>query len=226
MPMFGMNVVNRGIENFEQWGALSVAHTAGGFPITGSVDWNGSRHYDHGHGAFMNPGAPGWQNRLVEQIGDLMDRYGFDGAFLDISAAWVNDPKYHYFDGLVELCRRIREDRPDCMIGGEAWYDAAGIATPLMQSGHTDGVMHWHDEPFAPIFETYNRQFGHLCLGVPGRGSTGVHEHGFNPEYVRMPLRKSIILTLTIVDDTLETAKEQVLEIIEDAKQYAELYLK
>ncbi|MEK0316620.1 hypothetical protein [Cohnella sp. 56] len=225
MPMFGMNIVNRATENFEQWGMTSLARTAGGFPIVGSVDWDGSRHYDHGHGAFLHPGAPGWQNRLVGQIRGLMDRYGFDGVFLDISAAWVNDPNYHYYEGLLQLCRRIREGRPDSFVAGEAWYDAAGLATPLMQSGHTDGVMHWHDEPYAPIFDQYNRSFGHLCLGAPGKGSTGVHEHGFNPGCIRAPLRKGIIPTVTIVDDTLRSAPGGVEEIIGDARRYAELYL-
>jgi len=225
MPMFGLNVVNRTIESFEQWGMTSLAHTAGGFPMTGSVDWDGSRHYDHGHGAFLNPGAPGWQNRLVGQIRSLMETYEFDGVFLDISAAWTNDPNYHYYEGLIELCRRIREGRPDALVAGEGWYDAAGIATPLMQSGHTDGVMHWHDEPYAPLFDRYNRCFGHLCLGAPGKGSTGVHEHGFNPAYTRTPLRKGIIPTLTIVDDTLATASREAEVIIADAKRYAELYL-
>ncbi|GLX71479.1 hypothetical protein [Paenibacillus glycanilyticus] len=225
MPMFGMNVVNPGLENFEQWGAPSRAHTAGGFPITGSVDWDGSRHYDHASNVFLNPGAPGWQNRLAGQIGKLMDRYGFDGVFLDISAAWMNDPYYHYYEGFIELCRKIRENRPDCLIAGEGWYDAAGLGTPLMQSGHTDGVMHWHDEPYAPLFEQYNRSFGHLCLGAPGKGSTGVHEHGYNPDYRRAPIRKAIIPTVTIVDDTLETAADEVESIIADANSYADQFL-
>ncbi|CAK4843185.1 unnamed protein product [Aphanomyces euteiches] len=193
--------------------------------MTGSVDWDASRHYDHGSGAMLNPGAPGWQNRLVTQITGLMDKYGFDGVFLDISAAWVNDPYYPYFDGLVELCRRIRDNRPEAYIAGEAWFDAAGAPTPLTQSGHTDGVMHYHDEPYAELFDKYNRCFGHLCLGDPGRGSTGVHELGYNLTQTRTPLRKGVIPTLTIVEDTLTSAPAKVLEIIEDAKQYAKLYL-
>jgi hypothetical protein len=114
----------------------------------------------------------------------------------------------------------------DTFIAGEGWYDAAGLATPLMQTGHIHGVMTYHDRPYAELFDKYNRSFGHLCLGDPHLGSTGVHEHGFNPTQTRTPVRKAIIPTVTIVGDTIGKAPEKVVDIIEDAKQYAELYLK
>jgi hypothetical protein len=224
MPMFGINVVNRSIENFEQWGAPAITSRAGGVPGAGSVDWDGSRHYDHESLALLNPGAPTWQNRLVTQITELIDTYHFDAVFLDISAAWLNDPRYNTYDGVVRLVQRIRERQPNVLVAGEGWYDLIGVATPLVQSGHSDGVLHWHDEPYAALFDTYNRSFAHLCLGDPGRGSTGVHELGYNPIW-RSPLRKGIIPTLTIVEDTLERAPGRVMQILDDAKQYAALYL-
>jgi hypothetical protein len=224
MPMFGINVVNRGLPNFEQWGASALTTTAGGGSGGATVDWDGSRHHDHAWGALLNPGAPTWQNQLVAQITTLIDTYQFDGVFLDISAVWLNDPCFHTYDGVVRLAQRIREHHPEVLIGGEGWYDAIGLATPLVQSGHTDGRMHWHDQPYPPIFDTYNRSFAHLCLGDPSRGSTGVHELGYNGE-TRSPVRKGVIPTVTIVDDTLAKASDQVLEIITDAKQYANLYL-
>ncbi|MDP9381059.1 MAG: hypothetical protein M3Q29_13100 [Chloroflexota bacterium] len=225
MPMFGINVVNRGMENFEQWGAPAISLTAGGISGGATVDWDSGRHHDHGWGALLNPGAPTWQNRLVGQIAALIDRYGFDGVFLDISAVWMNDPKYDTYQGVMEMVQRIREGRPEVLVGGEGWYDAVGAATPLMQSGHSDGVMHWHDEPYPELFDRYNRSFGHLCLGDPGRGSTGVHELGYNAER-RAPVRKGNIPTVTIVDDTLEKAPDKVEEIIEDAKEYAARFLR
>ena len=224
MPMFGINIVNRDTENYEQWGAPAAFTSAGGNPAGGSVDWDGSRHYDHGWGSLLNPGGRTWQARLVGQIRGLIERYGFDGVFLDISAAWWNDPKYNVYDGTVGLIARIREGHPEILVAGEGWYDAVGSVTPLMQSGHTDGVLHWHDAPYAPFFDTYHRGFAHLCLGDPGRGSTGAHELGHNP-LTRAPLRQGIIPTVTIVDATLATASTAVAAIIEDAKKYAVLYL-
>ncbi len=84
--------------------------------------------------------------------------------------------------------------------------------------------MHWHDEPYPQFFDTYHRGFAHLCLGDPSRGSTGVHELGYNPER-RSPVRKGVIPTVTMVDDTLENARDQVLEIINDAQMYAAMHL-
>jgi hypothetical protein len=223
MPMFGINVVNRGLPNYEQWGAPARVLSAGGNTTGGSVDWDGSRHYDHGFNVLLNPGAPAWQNRLVQQVTALIDTYDFDGVFLDISAVWLNDARYHTYDGVVELIRRIRHGRPNILVAGEGWYDGVGSATPLAQSGHTDGNLHWHDQPYAALFDTFQRSFAHLCLGDPSRGSTGVHELGYNPQW-RAPLRKGIIPTVTIVDGTIERAPGKVQEIIEDAKAYAARY--
>lgn len=224
MPMFGINVVNRGQPNFEQWGAPAETSHAGGVGGGATVDWDGSRHFDHVWGALLNPGAPTWQNRLVGQIAALVDAYGFDAVFLDISAVWLNDPRYDTAEGVVQLVERLRERHPRRLVAGEGWYDGVSRATPLMQAGHTDGRPHYHDVPYAPLFDTYARAFGHLCLGDPGRGSTGVHELGVNSA-TRVPLRRGIIPTVTIVDDTLERGTEQLERIIDDARSYAARYI-
>jgi hypothetical protein len=224
MPMFGINHANRGMDNFEQWGAPALVNSAGGFAGGTSVDWDSSRHHDHGWGAILNPGAPTWQNRLVGQILGLVDKYGFDGVFLDISATWANDPRYSVLRGVVEIARRLREGNSELLVAGEGWYDGVGLATPLMQAGHSDGVHHWHDAPYPPLFDTYNRSFGHLCLGDPAEGSTGAHELGFNSER-RVPFRKGIIPTVTITGDTLIKAEREVLAIVDDANRYGERFL-
>lgn len=224
MPMFGIDIVGVHHDGFAAWGEPCELRTASGNFSRASVDWDGSRHYDHSSNRTLNPGAPKWQNRLVNQITSLADEYGFDGAFLDIAAVWANDPNHNVYDGVCELVRRIKENRPEFLIAGEGWYDGLMSCIPLLQCGHTDGKLHWHDDAYAPMLDTFARNFGHLCQGDPSRLSTGVHEQGINPEW-RTPLRKGIIPTLTIVDGTLENAPERVDEIIADAKAYARLYL-
>ncbi len=226
MPMFGINVAGRHLPNFEQWGGTtSLTSGAGGISGAGSVDWDGSRHYDHGSGTMLNPGAPSWQNHLVEQIGDLADTYGFDGVFLDISAVWLNDPRYDTYKGVVEMIRRLRENRPEMLVAGEGWYDGVGLATPLMQSGHTDGRLHWHDElPYPPLFDRYHRCFAHLCLGDPSRGSSGVHEQGFVPT-AEIPLRRGLLPTLTLTKFSLEESPDAVEKVLESARAYASAFL-
>src|ERR1700694_2992397 len=78
MPMFGINLATRGLPNFEQWGAPGLFTAASGSGTrSGSVDWDASRHHDHGWEALLNPGAPGWQNHLAGQIRALVEHYGF-----------------------------------------------------------------------------------------------------------------------------------------------------
>ncbi len=225
MPMFGINIVGSHFDNYEEWGLPSEFRGPGGSQYGGSVDWDGSRHYDHSSNRNLNPAAPRWQNRLYSQVTGLMDEYGFDAAFFDIAAVWMNDPNHNLYEGIKKLARRLKDHNPDVLLAGEAWYDGLAACIPLLQCGHTDGTLHWHDEAYAPMFDTYVRGFGHLCLGDVSRGSTGVHELGYN-EYRRCPLRKGIIPTITIVDGTLEKAPDQAAEIFKDANLYAEMFLK
>ncbi len=226
MPMFGINIVNRDIEGFEHWGEPSQGMSINGHVGGGSVDWDGARHYDHGSNASLNPSAPMWQRRLTHQINGLANQYGFQSAFLDIAACWYNDPRFQSTDeGVKVLCDRLRAGVKDMLVCGEAWYDGLSKAMPVIHSGHTDGPMHYHDALNAPFFDTYMREFAHLCLGDAGRGSTGVHELGTNDVQWRVPLRKGLWPTATIVEDTLEKAPEKVEMIIEDAKEYARQYL-
>jgi hypothetical protein len=193
---------------------------------TGSVDWDGSRHYHHGFNATLNPGAPQWQNYLCGQISHICNEYGINAAFLDIAACWYNDPRFpRTNEGVKRLCDKLRANRGELLIAGEAWYDGLTPAMPVIHSGHTDGPMHYHDALSEPFFGTWMREFSHLCLGDAGRGSTGVHELGTNLVEWKAPLRKSVWPTATIVDDTIERAPERLEEIIYDAKQYAERFL-
>ena len=224
MPMFGINIVGVHHAGFAAWGDPCELRTGAGNINRTSVDWDGSRHFDHSSNRTLNPGAPKWQNRLVQQITSLADEYGFDGAFLDIAAGWANDPNHNVYDGVCQLTKRIKENRPEFLLAGEGWYDGLAACIPLLQCGHTDGKLHWHDEAYAPMFDTFARNFGHLCLGDPSRFSTGVHEQGYNSEW-RTPFRKGVIPTLTIVDGTLENAEGKVKEILQDAEHYAKEFI-
>lgn len=230
MPMFMINGANPRTEGFASWGEPSIYQSAGGYRQNwGSCDWDTSRHYGHNTGHGLNPGAPAWQDRLVGQVNALIDRYGFDGVFMDLAAVYVNDPRYDTHQGMLDVVRRIRDRHPDVLMAGEGWFDATSTAFPYVQpaltaSGPAGDSLH-HDSPYPPIFDTYNREFGHLGTGDPARGSTGVFEFGYNFRTQRMPLRKGVIPTVTIVDDTIDSAPGKVEEILADARRYAELYL-
>lgn len=224
MPMFGANVAARDLPGFQAWGAPGeMLNTSGHVPV-GSVDWDTSRHFDHGWGALINPSYPPWRHHLTQQIIELRREFGFDAAFLDITAMYSNDPRGSTTEGLRALVNELRAAHPDLLIAGEGWFDALSPIVPLVQIGHRDTVPTYHDLPTPDPFTASNRSFGHLCLGDPAHGSTGCHEAGHNRHW-RLPLRQGVIPTLTLVDDTLDTAPDRVALILQDAHEYAAKYL-
>ncbi|MGX6606099.1 hypothetical protein ACWKSP_28815 [Micromonosporaceae bacterium Da 78-11] len=224
MPMFGANVASRDLPGFEAWAAPGQLLNASGHAPIGSVDWDSSRHFDHGWAALVSPAYQPWRRHLGEQIIRLHHEYGFDAAFLDISAMYNNDPRGSTTGGLRSLVQEIRDRCPELLIAGEGWFDALGGITPLVQTGHRDTVPTFHDLPDADLFTDANRSFGHVCLGDPAHGSTGCHEAGYNAHW-RLPVREGVLPTLTVVDGTLDGAPDRVAQVVRDAHEYAAKFL-
>lgn len=224
MPMFGANIASRDVPGFERWGEPGLLRQPSGLVPAGSVDWDGSRHYDHGSGALINPAYAPWRAHLVEEIAAIHNRFGFDATFLDVTAMHTNDPNGDTTKGLRALIDDIHQAIPDHLIAGEAWFDAIGGITPLVQTGHHDTIPVYHDLPDEDLFNTTNRSFGHVCLGDPAHGSTGVHEAGYVSAW-RLPVRRGVIPTISIVEDTLDAAPDRIAQIIGDAHEYADRFL-
>ena len=225
MAMYGMNIANKTIPEINKIYQESEFETiSGGKYNCGSVDWEGAHHYDFNDLTQLNVGHKKWQDYLFNQIKDATLKYNFDGAFLDIAACYTYDKNAYLYDGVVSLCDRLRTIKNDFLVSGEAFYDGLAKAMPLFQSGHTDGKMHYHDRLSEKIFTQFAREFAHLSLGDPGRGSTGVHEQGTNIE-TSTPLRKGIIPTLALVEDTINNHFDKVKPILEQANEYYKRYL-
>jgi hypothetical protein len=72
------------------------------------------------------------------------------------------------------------------------------------------------------IWRKYSRFFSHLSAPAPGRGSSGVHEAGFqrfNTE--TLGLGPTSIPTLQVVDDTFAQHRDVMAAVIAKAKQRA-----
>lgn len=211
VPMLGLNGMNLkwadelGLED-------AIAHTAHGWEdIVNFVDWDGD-----GSGEeqvhWANPGNPNYQNHIVTRVSELVERFGIDGTFLDISNWYANDPRWDYFEGTRALLTRIKEKFPQLLLFGEGWYDAL---LPLIPLYHTQ-IFPAHLNAFGD----YARSAYHLSMPAPGAGSSGVHEGGFR-DYVPQKFSPILIPTLPIVDDTLPEHTAEVLRIIEIAHVYA-----
>ncbi|MGQ9848686.1 MAG: DUF6259 domain-containing protein [Aggregatilineaceae bacterium] len=207
MPMFGGNCANAWSPNFHTFGPSSYMKSATRNVFHGNQpDWDTSRAHDTGWQAWLNPGAPAWQNELCRQIERLIDRYGFDAVFLDTVEVWTNDPDFNVREGYRALVERLRADRPDLLVTGEDWWDGLlGIFPMFQRSGPWRQVPSWVGR--------YARLFGHICEGDPSRGSTGVFESGYAP-YRPLPFDGIHIPTIAFVDGTLERAQASVEAVI------------
>ena len=214
MPMFGGNCANAWSPNFHTFGPSSYMKSATRNVFHGNQpDWDTSRAHDTGWQAWLNPGAPAWQNELSRQILGLVERYHFDAVFLDTVEVWVNDPDFNIREGYAALVARLREGRPDLLVAGEDWWDGLLDIFPIFQRTGP-----WRQEP--EWVGRYARLIGHICEGDPSRGSTGVFESGYAP-YVPTPDSRTMIPTLALVDGTLEQAPEAIQAVIEQARRYS-----
>ena len=226
LSMVGLTMANINLPDYEKWGKPSEFVLASGSTFNhGSVDWDGSRHYDHHINSQLSPAAPGWQKKILDEIIRSSREFKFDGVFLDIAAAYNNDARYEITKGVFEVAKKLNETFDNYLVSGEGFYDGLMMSMPLFQSGHTDGLMHYHDSVYENMFSDYAREFSHLCLGDFSYGSSGVHELGVNSTDTTTPYRRGLIPTLTLIDGTLDKSLDKVLEVVETAKKYAKEYL-
>jgi hypothetical protein len=217
MPMFGANCVNSGLPGYAEWGAPAEMRSPSGLVFQGNrPDWDVSRAHDPGWQAWLNPGAPSWRARLVEQVSAVVATYDLPAVFLDTHHVWINDPHYDLYAGLVALRDELKARFPGLLVTGEGWYDALGAVTPMSHAGLPAA---WPD-----VFAKYNRNWLHLSAGDPSRGSTGVHELGYSP-FALAPDERHILPTLTVVDGALTRGAEGAERVIAQAREYARRWL-
>ena len=212
MPMFGGNCANAWFPNYKRFGPQSLIVTGTGIINQGNnPDWDLFRNRDTGWQQWLNPGAPAWQNHLAGQIESLLDKYGFDGVFLDTQPNADNDARYSPLEGLRQICARLRARHQGLLIATEASNELSMSFVPV---NHTrGGAGKWPSR--------YVRRYAYLAEGEPGRGSTGVEEDGtmpYNPEELA---EHYDWLTVSFVEDTLQVAPEKVQAVIDQARSYA-----
>jgi hypothetical protein len=141
------------------------------------------------------------------RVSDVIERFGVDAYFLDISGGYVNNTSADMHEGTRRLVLNLRAKYPNVLCAGENPYDALHGFIPLYQAGNRP---HWRK---------YSRFFQHLASPAPGRGSSGVNEAGFgrfNPE--TLSLNENAIPTLQVVEDTFTKYRDVMAEIIRRAK--------
>jgi hypothetical protein len=210
MPMFGLNSANRNQPAFARVADAATSRIDGDRFDLDWVDWDNDRHQE-GWNAYMNVGVESWRAWLTARIADVIERYGVDAYFLDITGGWVNNTAADMHEGLRRLVGELRSRYPGVLCCGEFLYDALPAFIPLYHV-------------YAPRFAPFARFFSHLSHPAPGRGSSGVHESGFgrwDPETLSLSRREGLIPTLTVVDDTFTTWRDQMDAVIRRAAEWA-----
>jgi hypothetical protein len=213
--MLGANCANRDLPGFWQWGETSfMRHAGGGIEWGNSPDWDTSRAYETAWQAWLNPGAPGWHNHLLEQASSLIETYGIDSIFLDTDGVWANDPIHPVYDGLKRLRDTLKQRYPEVVLTGEHWWDALNALTPFTH----DNAIH-EIKRFGEHFAPYLRTYVYNSWGDPGRNSSGVFEGGWAP-FKLVADAAHIIPGIVFVDGTMDAAPAAIDAAIAQAERY------
>lgn len=209
MPMFGANASNRRLPNFREFADAATERIDGDPFNLNWVDWDNDRHQE-GFGVYMNLGVASWRRWLGARIADVIERYGVDAYFLDITGGWMNNTKADMHEGMRRLVTELRERYPRVLACGEFLYDALVEFIPLYHV-------------YNPRMVPFARFFSHLSHPAPGRGSSGVHESGFSPwdaATLSLAQRDGLIPTLMVVDDTFTKYRDAMAAVIAKAKSW------
>jgi hypothetical protein len=117
-------------------------------------------------------------------------------------------------EGTRRLVEELRRRHPAVVAVGEMHYDALLSFLPLYHSFSATELPGEHLR--------FARFFQHLSVPAPGRGSTGVHEAGFqkwNP--LTLSLTEHQIPTLNVVDDTFDRHRAEMEAVIRRARERA-----
>jgi len=206
LPMFGMNTANKQLPSHRRYADAEADRIDHNEFNLDWVDWDNDRHQE-GYIAYLNLGVDSWRRWLTARIADVIERYGVDGYFLDISGGWVNGTRGDMHEGTRRLVAELRQRYPRVLAVGEFQYDALLELFPLFHV-------------YSARAAKYVRCFSHLSHAAPGRGSSGVHEYGFgrfNAE--TLGLSAGPIPTITVVDDTFSAHRDSMEEILRRARE-------
>lgn len=212
VPMLGAN--NANIETMKQMG-LEDAILRGDWGEEFRCDWV-DWDYDlaeEKNTMLANLGHPGFQRHMIERSSYLVDEFGVDGIFLDITFWWENDPRYSPYEGTVSWAKEMRRRYPELLLFGENSYDALwGIFSLFAES--------YSPPSYGGVLYRYARQGYYLACPEVGSGSAGIHEQAWNSPEGKTAFPQYVIPTMTILADTLTKYKKESEMLITQAREW------
>jgi len=198
VPMLGANALN--LQFAGQLGLQdAAAHDSWGQECRINwVDWD----YDlsvESNSVLANLGHPEFRRHMLDRAGYLVDTFGVDGIFLDVSSYWVNDPRYSPYEGTLAWAQEMKARYPELLLFGENSYDALWGAFSLFHEGGAPGAYEY-------ALYRYARQTHYLAHPAPGKGSSGVHEWSWAVAGEEAP---ELIPTLSVLSDTITSHADE-----------------
>lgn len=212
VPMLGSNAAN--MQYLERLG-LRDAIMQDGWGREYFLDWV-DWDYDlapEKNGALLNLGHPGYRSYLLERASRLVDEFGVDGIFLDITFWWENDPRYSPYEGTLAWVAEMRRRYPHLLLFAENSYDALWGSFAIWAEdqgpiGH-EAALHRY------ALQTY-----YLAHPSPGSGSGGVHEGAWHYRGWQWNAPHMSIPALSIVQDTFTTQAAETEKVIAQARNW------
>ena len=140
----------------------------------------------------------------------LIKRYGVDAYFLDIVGGHVNSPNGDMHDGTRRLVDGLAREHPGVLRAARC---------PTTRSRRSSRCTSGLGGRWASTCSATRGSSSTRAHPAPGRGSSGVHESGFNTwDAQTLSLRAGQIPTLNVVDDTFTTYRAEMAAVIAKAK--------
>lgn len=174
-------------------------------------DWDSDLNPEKG-GWLVNYGHPGYCDAMVVISSGLIERYDFDGIFLDGAIRWENSPDYSPYEGMKRWGDEMRRRHPQALLMAEDGYDLLWdifglFATSMQPLGIEQAMLR------------YTRQSWYLAYPAPG-GSGGIHEQAWFSRTANGQMTEYIIPTFAAVDDTLSDHRAELEEAVKRAANW------
>ncbi|GMK37285.1 hypothetical protein PCCS19_03380 [Paenibacillus sp. CCS19] len=190
IPMLGgPNLVTRQFLQENNMLDAVLKDTEGIPQIQNWIDWNSDLSQEN-MGYIVNYGHPGLRDYMLNKVDELMNKYGFDGIFLDGAIRWSNAPDYSPFEGVSAFANEFARRHPGKLLMGEDGYDVLwGLFGLFATSWGPLGLEH--------AMLRYTRQTEYLAYPA-FNGSSGIHEIGWNWSSIDKSNKAFTIPTLTL----------------------------
>ena len=122
VPMLGANAGNTAYMEKAGLGHTILRNEYGIPQYCDWVDWDSDLSTE-GHTMMANTGHPDFQNHLLERSSYLVNEFGVDGIFLDISGCWRNCSDFSPYEGTLAchpIARHAHERPPNRCPGRDA----------------------------------------------------------------------------------------------------------